>query len=93
MHSTATGEYLYYVYILQNEDGRLYIGSTSDLERRVRQHQDDEGGWTRGRGPWELVRQETFDDRAMAMKHERSLKSGRTNIELRRGLSDKAVGC
>jgi putative endonuclease len=91
------GELLYYVYLLQNDEGRLYIGSTSDLERRVLRHQDNEGGWTRGRGPWRLVRQETFDDRAKAMKRERSLKTGRTNIELRRALSDslwpKAAEC
>ena len=84
---------MYYVYVLRNDEGRLYIGSTSDLERRVRRHRNDEGGWTRGRGPWKLVHKGTFDSRAQAMKRERSLKSGRTNIELRRELSGKAAGC
>ncbi len=46
---------LYFVYVLRNPKGRLYIGFTSDLWKRVHQHQEDKGGWTSGRGPWELV--------------------------------------
>ena len=64
------------VYVLRNPQGRLYVGSTFDLERRVLQHQGDEGGWTRGRGPWELVHYEHFHNRAEAMGRERELKSG-----------------
>ena len=73
----------YYVYVLQNPDGRLYIGFTADLEKRVRQHQENKGGWTRGRGPWELVQWETYDNRSEAMRRERKLKQGKTNKELR----------
>ena len=36
---------LYFVYVLKNPEGRLYIGFTSNLERRVSQHQEGEGGW------------------------------------------------
>jgi putative endonuclease len=91
--SVTTGGLLYYVYVLQNDESRLCIGSTSNLGGRVRRHQDDEGGWTRGRGPWRLVHQETFDVRAKAMKRERSLKTGRNNIEFRRALGNRAAGC
>ena len=75
---------LYFVYVLQNSEGRLYVGFTTDLERRVRQHQEDKGGWTSGRGPWELVHHESFSDRVEAMRRERNLKRGKTNQELRR---------
>jgi putative endonuclease len=78
---------LYFVYVLRNPDGRLYIGFTADLERRVRQHQEGEGGWTQERGPWELVYHEKFDNRAEAMKRERNLKRGRPNMELRKHLA------
>ena len=78
---------IYYVYVLQNPDGRLYIGFTSDLNKRVRQHQEEKGSWTRGRGPWELVQWETFDNRAEAMRRERNLKRGKTNKELRNNLN------
>ena len=75
---------MYFVYVLCNPEGRLYIGFTTDLSLRVLQHQDDEGGWTKGKGPWELVHQEEFVDRALVMRREKALKSGRANEELRR---------
>ena len=82
---------LYFVYVLKNPEGRLYIGFTNDLERRVCQHQEGKGGWTRGRGPWELAYFETFIDRAEAMQRERNLKHGKTNQELRKRF-DKTYG-
>jgi len=77
----------YFVYVLRNPEGRLYIGFTIDLNKRLHQHQEDKGGWTCGRGPWELVHYETFTDRSEAMRRERKLKRGRTNQELRIRLS------
>jgi putative endonuclease len=74
---------MYYVYVLRNTRGQLYIGFTSDLNRRVRQHQKGEGGWTRSRGPWELAHYEIFEDRVEALKREKNLKRGRANQELR----------
>ena len=68
---------MYSVYVLRNPQGRLYVGSTSEMERRVLQHQRDEGGWTHGRGPWQLVYYEHFANRAEAMGRERGLKGGR----------------
>jgi len=82
---------LYFVYVLQNSEGRLYIGFTTDLQRRVQQHQEDKGGWTSGRGPWELVYYESYDNRSEAMRRERNLKRGKTNQELRRRF-DKTEG-
>ena len=81
--SLSTEATLYFVYVLQNAECRLYIGFTSDLERRVRQHQEDEGGWTHRRGPWQLVYYETFSDRLEAMRRERNLKRGKANQEIR----------
>ena len=77
----------YSVYVLRNSQGRLYVGFTTDLERRVRQHKEGEGGWTRSRGPWELVHFESFATRAEAMQRERNLKRGKTNQELRERLT------
>ncbi|MCL4239887.1 MAG: GIY-YIG nuclease family protein [Dehalococcoidia bacterium] len=74
------------VYVLRNVQGRLYIGQTSDLPRRLTEHASGESRWTSGsgRGPWELVRAEEFETRAEAMARERQLKSGRANQDLRR---------
>ncbi len=81
---------MYFVYVLRNHHGRLYVGYTTDLERRVQQHQLGEGGWTRVYGPWELVHYESFDDRAAAMHRERSLKSGQGRAWLREQLNGRA---
>jgi putative endonuclease len=63
------------MYVLRNAQGRLYIGQTADLARRVAQHQAGEAGWTASWGPWELVHSEMFADRGGAMRRERALKS------------------
>ena len=77
---------MYFVYVLQNAEGRPYIGFTSDLDKRARQHQEGEAGWTHTRGPWTLVYHETYTDRSEALRRERNLKRGRTNLELRQRL-------
>lgn len=41
----------FFIYVLRNPDGRLYIGFTTNLEKRLRQHQEAKAGWTRTRGP------------------------------------------
>ena len=74
---------MYFVYVLRNAEGRLYVGVTSDLEKRVRRHQEGEAGWTRSRGPWTLVYHEAYADRSEALRRERNLKGGRANQELR----------
>jgi putative endonuclease len=77
----------YSVYVLRNPKGQLYVGFTTDLDRRVRQHCGNEGGWTKGRGPWTLVHSESFASRAEAVCRERALKQGRANQNLHTDLS------
>jgi putative endonuclease len=76
----------FYVYVLRNQQDQLYIGSTSDLEARIQRHQEGKAGWTRTRGPWQLVDKETFSSRSEAIRRERYLKSGKANQELRQRL-------
>lgn len=67
----------YYVYILRSEkDERFYTGFTTDLEKRVKEHQENKSTYTRGRGPWKLKWYGVFGDRLLAEKFERYLKSG-----------------
>ena len=44
-----------WTYILQNPEGRFYVGMTTDLDQRVRDHNDGISKWTKHRGPWDLV--------------------------------------
>jgi putative endonuclease len=71
----------FWVYLLQSEStGRVYIGQTSDLQRRLREHNDTELGrrrYTRRlKGPWQLRYSEEHVSRSEAMRRERFLKSG-----------------
>ena len=49
------------MYILECIDGNFYTGSTNDLERRIREHQNGKGAnYTRSRLPVELVYYEEY---------------------------------
>jgi len=64
-----------FVYVLECADGTYYTGYTTDLERRVAEHDAGEGAkYTRGRTPVELVHAERFDSRSAAMSREHDLK-------------------
>ena len=45
----------YQVYVIQNLQGRFYIGVSEDVTHRVSQHNEGISQWTKGKGPWTLV--------------------------------------
>ena len=64
------------VYILQCANGTLYTGITNDLERRMAEHEAGRGAkYTKGRGPFELVYQQLWEDRSLASKRENEIKA------------------
>jgi putative endonuclease len=64
------------VYILKCADGSLYTGITTDLSRRIKQHEEGEGArYTKGRGPFQLIYKECCENRAEASKREMAIKS------------------
>ena len=69
----------FWVYILRSlSRGRFYCGHTSDLERRLSQHNDPEYQLSRTtkvfKGPWKLVWTGECNNRSEAMKLEKSIK-------------------
>jgi putative endonuclease len=67
---------VHYVYVLECADGTYYTGYTTDVERRVAEHDAGEGAkYTRGRTPVELVHVEEYDTRSAAMSREHGIKS------------------
>ncbi len=65
----------YWVYILKCSDGSYYTGSTSNIEKRVSEHQQGSIlGYTNKRRPVELVFSEFFDDVYNAISAERQIK-------------------
>ena len=64
----------YRVYVLQNPEGRFYVGLTDDVARRLQQHNNGESRWTKSRGPWTLVWQNQELPLTEARKLENRLK-------------------
>ena len=67
---------MHYVYILRCNDGSLYTGYTTDLTRRVWEHNHNNKGakYTRSRRPVVLVHSESYSSRSDAMKREYAIK-------------------
>jgi putative endonuclease len=66
----------WYAYLLRCKDGSLYCGITTDLTRRLREHNEGRAGarYTRIRRPVTLVYSRKFPDRATAARFEYRLK-------------------
>lgn len=78
----------WYVYILRCGDGSFYTGSTTDVSRRLREHQSGRGArYTRSRPPVALVYTEAAPDRAAAQRREAAIK--RMTHEEKAALSEK----
>ena len=66
----------HHVYVIECADGSLYTGYTTDVERRVAEHDAGEGAkYTRGRTPVTLRHVESFDSRSVALSREHAIKS------------------
>ena len=69
---------MYFVYIICSKITRKrYIGQTNNLERRLNEHNIRQNRFTSGKGPWEVVYQESFETRTEAMRREKFFKSGK----------------
>jgi putative endonuclease len=82
---------MFYTYVLQSKStGKIYIGYTSNLERRLKRHNQElptkNKSYTKlNKGPWEVVYKEEFKTKEEAIKRERQLKTakGRKFIKFR----------
>lgn len=64
-----------YTYILKCHDGSLYTGWTTDLKRRLKEHNSGKGAkYTKSRRPVVLAYYETFDTKEEAIKREYAIK-------------------
>lgn len=71
--------------MIRCSDNSLYTGYTTDLERRVEEHNSGEGAkYTQSRTPVELVHSEEYTTRSDAMSREYEIKqlskSGKENL-------------
>jgi putative endonuclease len=83
---------MYWVYILENERGMLYVGQTHDVAKRLVDHNctdSFDGHFTRKNGPWRLVWSEEHSTRSEAVRRERQIKRMKSAKWIRENLLAK----
>jgi len=66
---------MYYVYIIECNNGSLYTGITTDIKRRFEEHKSGNGGhYTSAVGVSRVVYAEKHKDRSSASKREAEIK-------------------
>jgi predicted GIY-YIG superfamily endonuclease len=76
----------FYVYIIcSKKNNQIYIGVTQNLAKRLFDHNNNLSGYTKYKGPWELIWYSVFFNREKAEEFEKYLKShsGRAFINKR----------
>jgi putative endonuclease len=80
---------MFWVYLLQNPDGKFYFGQTDNLDLRVANHNrtdEIDGKYTRKKGPWTLVWSEEHPNQASAMARECAIKAWKSARTIRTSL-------
>jgi putative endonuclease len=66
-----------FVYAIQGKSGRVYVGQTEDLERRLSAHNRGAVQSTKEDRPWVLIKSQDFETRELARFFEWQLKRSR----------------
>ncbi len=67
---------MYSVYVIKSEkNGKHYIGYTSNLDRRLKDHNLGKNISTKNNIPWVVIYNEKFEDKKSAWLRERQIKS------------------
>jgi putative endonuclease len=70
------------------KDGRLYTGYTTNLENRLKDHNEGHTKSTRNRRPLELIYSEKFESKKEAMEREKFFKTPEGGVVKRKMISD-----
>lgn len=67
---------MHYIYILECSDGSYYTGYTTDIQRRVKEHNKGTASKiTRSKLPARLIHQERYRSKGKALRREAEIKS------------------
>ncbi|WP_298326943.1 GIY-YIG nuclease family protein [Dokdonia sp. Asnod1-B02] len=71
----------FYIYILFSSSlNRYYIGSTNDVEERLKKHLSSNKGFTSKAKDWEVKYTESFETRSEAVQREMQIKKWKSRI-------------
>jgi putative endonuclease len=74
-------DFMHYVYLIKSKNRScLYIGCTSDLKKRLEEHNSGKSYYTRGKGPWTVRYYEAFFSKDDAFQREKQLKRHKRGI-------------
>jgi len=80
----------YYVYILKSQKyERFYIGSTSDIGKRIEFHNSSRARYTKRYQPWVLKHIEEYGSRGEAVRREKELKKTKNVKRILEGIENK----
>jgi len=75
----------YYVYVLQSiKDNNLYVGYTSDLKKRLSEHNRRINFSTKSYAPWRLIHFEAYLNQDDAKRRERYFKTNQGSRVIKR---------
>lgn len=84
---------MYLVYVLKSEkDGNLYVGCTSDIEKRIKYHNKGRVFSTKNRRPLILIYKEEYLDKYQAYNKEKYYKTAKGKRELKNKINHSGVG-
>ncbi len=80
---------MYYIYLLRSQKSqKFYIGSTSDLRKRLSSHNSGRNIATKYDTPWRVVYYEVYSTKGDALKREFKLKHhGKGLAELKKRIT------
>ncbi|MFN0255764.1 GIY-YIG nuclease family protein [Pedobacter ureilyticus] len=79
---------MFFAYILYSSSrDRYYVGSTSDIEKRLAKHNTNHKGFTGKIGDWKLVYIEQFETREFALTREKKIKSWKSRLMIEKLIS------
>lgn len=79
----------YFVYVLISEkDGKFYIGSSSDVEQRIVEHNQGKNISTAHRRPLKLIFYEAFRTKSDALRREHYFKTTKGKVTIRQMIRD-----
>lgn len=80
---------MHYIYVLESKiDRSWYIGRTSNIDRRLNEHNTGNSIYTNKKKPWKLIYLEGYMDIDDAKGREEYLKSGAGIIRLKQQLNN-----
>jgi putative endonuclease len=74
---------MYFLYLAECEDSSIYTGITTDVKRRLKEHQSGTGGkYTRAKKVKKILYTEKYKTRSQASKREAEIKKWRREEKL-----------